>query len=274
MGDVMIHRWDEVDYDRLGGLIDAVGFDLDTTLAKSKTPMTRDMADAFAELTHHIPCAVVSGGKYHLFTNQILAMIGDKANRRNLHLMPTSGTRYYAWNGSAWQCRYAHDLSPEDRDAAIASLTRHAKEQGLWLPDDRIWGDRLEDRGSQITFSALGQLAPVAAKEAWDPDRAKKNRLAAAVAADLPQLTVRSGGSTSVDVVAKGIDKAYAMHQLSTILNVPIGRIAFIGDRMDPDGNDYPTAVAGAYAIRVTCPDDTLEAIRRLTAVLSLTTAE
>lgn len=270
MGDVMIHRWDDVDYDRLAGMIDAIGFDLDTTLAKSKTPMTADMAAAFAELTHHIPCAVVSGGKYHLFTNQILAMIGDMADRDNLHLMPTSGTRYYAWDGSEWRCQYAHDLSPEDRDAAIESLTRHAKEQGLWLPDDRIWGDRLEDRGSQITFSALGQLAPVDAKEAWDPDRAKKNRLAAAVAADLPQLTVRSGGSTSVDVVAKGIDKAYAMCQLSSILDVPVSRIAFIGDRMDPDGNDYPAAVAGAYAIRVSCPDDTLEAIRRLIAALSV----
>ncbi|NEG96125.1 HAD-IIB family hydrolase [Bifidobacterium sp. SMB2] len=269
MGAVTIHRWDEVDYAWLESHIKAIGFDLDTTLAKSKTPMTSQMAEAFSELTHHIPCAVVSGGKYELFSHQIIARIGDMADRRNLHFMPTSGTRYYAWNGDDWECRYAHDLSEQDRDAAIESLTRHAKEQGLWLPDDRIWGNRLEDRGSQITFSALGQLAPVEAKESWDPDRRKKNRLAVAVAADLPQLTVRSGGSTSVDVVARGIDKSYAIRELSGILGVDVPRIAFVGDRMDPDGNDYPTAVAGAYAIRVSGPDDTLQVIRNLLGAIT-----
>ena len=69
------------------------------------------------------------------------------------------------------------------------------------------WGERIEDRGSQITFSALGQNAPVEAKEAWDPTNEKKNRLAQAVATDLPHLAVRSGGSTSVDISARGIDK-------------------------------------------------------------------
>ncbi|MBW3087892.1 HAD-IIB family hydrolase [Bifidobacterium sp. 82T24] len=268
MSEVTIHNWDDVDYDDLCTRIDVIGFDLDTTLAVSKTPMTADMATAFGELTRRIPIAVVSGGKYPLFERQILAMLGDNVEKGNLHLMPTSGTRYYSWDGTGWRCRYAHDLSPEDRDAAIESLTRHAKEQGLWLPDDDVWGDRLEDRGSQITFSALGQMAPPAAKAAWDPDRSKKNRLAAAVAADLPQLTVRSGGSTSVDVVAKGIDKSYAMRRLAELFSTDIARIAFVGDRMDPDGNDYPAAAAGAYAIRVHEPVDTLQVIRRLNGLL------
>ena len=270
MSEATIHDWNDVDYDVLGAHIDLIGFDLDTTLAVSKTPMTEDMAAEFGELTRRIPVAVVSGGKYPLFERQILAMLGDNADKGNLHLMPTSGTRYYSWNGETWECRYAHDLSPEDRDAAVESLTRHAKEQGLWLPDDAVWGERLEDRGSQITFSALGQMAPPEAKSAWDPDRSKKNRLAAAVAADLPGLTVRSGGSTSVDVVAKGIDKSYAMRRLAELFSTGIDRIAFVGDRMDPDGNDYPAAVAGAYAIRVHEPGDTLRIIRRLNALLPI----
>ncbi|PLS30778.1 haloacid dehalogenase [Bifidobacterium margollesii] len=262
MDQVIIHRWDSVDYRDLIARIDAIGFDLDTTLAVSKQPMTDEMAKAFSSLTHRMPCAVVSGGKYGLFERQIIARIGDMAERENLHLMPTSGTRYYAWDGREWRCRYAHDLDPDDRRAAIESLTRHAKEMGLWLDDDQVSGERIEDRGSQITFSALGQMATPAAKEAWDPDRRKKNALAAAVARDLPQLTVRSGGSTSVDVVAKGIDKSYAIRRLSQLLDVPVERIGFVGDRMDPDGNDYPTAVAGAFAVRVNGPDDTLAMIR------------
>lgn len=269
MSGVAIHQWNQVNCLELCETVQAIGFDLDTTLAVSKQPMTPAMAERFSALTHLIPCAVVSGGKFSLFEHQILAMIGERAQRSNLHLMPTSGTRYYAWRDGEWECQYTHDLSEQDRDAAIESLTRHAKEQGLWLDDGLVRGERIEDRGSQITFSALGQLASPADKEAWDPDRAKKNHLAAAVAVDLPQLTVRSGGSTSIDVCAKGIDKSYAMRQLSHILGIDIPRIAFIGDRMDPDGNDYPVAVSGAYAIRITNPNDTLHLIDRMIEALS-----
>lgn len=103
--------------------------------------------------------------------------------------MPTSGTRYYRWGGSDWAPVFAHDLSADDRAKAYESLERNAREQGIWLT--HVWGERIEDRGSQITFSALGQLAPIEAKEAWDPTNEKKNRLARAVAADLPHLEVR-----------------------------------------------------------------------------------
>jgi hypothetical protein len=29
---------------------------------------------------------------------------------------------------------------------------------------EKVWGEQIEDRGSQITFSALGQQAPLAAR--------------------------------------------------------------------------------------------------------------
>lgn len=134
-----------------------------------------------------------------------------------------------------------------------------------------MWGDRIEDRGSQITFSALGQLAPIAAKESWDPTNEKKNRLAEAVSADVPDLAVRSGGSTSVDISLRGVDKAYAVRQLATALHIDVSQMIYLGDRMDPDGNDYPAVNAGTIAIRVTGPEETLEVcgelIRRLPVV-------
>ena len=162
--------------------------------------------------------------------------------------MPTSGARYYRWNpeDDDWQEAYEHNLSEEDRRLVIESLERHARELGIWQA--RTWGPRIEDRGSQITFSALGQQAPVEAKEEWDPTNEKKNRLAEAVQKDVPHLAVRSGGSTSVDISNRGVDKAYA----------------FVGDRMDPDGNDYPAALAGTIAIRVTGPEDTLQLCNRI----------
>ena len=51
---------------------------------------------------------------------------------------------------------------------------------------------------------------------------------------DVPHLAVRSGGSTSVDISNRGVDKAYAVRKLADMLGVTVGQIAFVGDRMDP----------------------------------------
>lgn len=261
-GDIKVPGWRDMDLDVVSGKADVLAFDLDNTLALSKTRMDEVMARHFAALTHLRPVAIISGGRFLQFRNQVLAALPEDTDRTQLHLMPTSGTRYYRWKDNDWGQVYAHDLSDEDRKAAAMSLEKHARELGDW--EEETWGPRIEDRGSQITFSALGQEAPVGAKEAWDPDNKRKDRLAAAVAADLPHLQVRSGGSTSVDISAKGIDKAYAVSTLAEILGVQVDRILFVGDRMDPDGNDYPAALAGTLAVKVDNPADTLELIRTL----------
>ena len=69
---------------------------------------------------------------------------------------------------------------------------------------------------------------------------------------------------TSVDISNRGVDKAYAVRKLADMLGVTVGQIAFVGDRMDPDGNDYPAALAGTIAIRVTGPEDTLQLCNRI----------
>ncbi|AKV55145.1 phosphomannomutase [Bifidobacterium actinocoloniiforme DSM 22766] len=263
---IVVRPWRQQDLSAICARAQVLAFDLDTTLARSKTRMDPDMAVRFAAMTNLRPTAIVSGGRFEQFRDQVLDALPAAADLSALHLMPTSGTRYYRWGGSGWQQVYAHDLSAQEREAAVNSLERRARQLGDW--EERTWGPRIEDRGSQITFSALGQEAPVDAKEAWDPTNERKNALAQAVAADLPDLQVRSGGSTSVDISAKGIDKAYAVGQLAGILSVPVDRMVFVGDRMDPDGNDYPAAQAGTMALRVNDPDDTLELLEAMEPLL------
>ncbi|MFT8355922.1 HAD-IIB family hydrolase [Bifidobacterium aquikefiri] len=254
--------WKQLDIDDMGARAKVVAFDLDNTLARSKMRMSEHMGSLLSQLTHITTVAIVSGGRFEQFRDQVLQVLPDATDNSRLHLMPTSGTRYYRWHNDAWLRVYAHDLSEADRKRAIASLTLHAHELDLW--ESRTWGPQIEDRGSQITFSALGQLAPVEAKDAWDPDNAKKNALAAAVRADLPHLQVRSGGSTSVDISAKGIDKAYAVRKLGDILGVAVPEMIFVGDRMDPQGNDYPAACAGTMPVRVANPDETAAFVEEL----------
>ena len=175
MTDISVPCWNDVDIEELCNGVRLIAFDLDNTLARSKKPMKDDMAECFSALTSLIDVAVITGGKYALLKSQVVERLTGQANRSHLHLMPTSGTRYYRWGGSDWVPVFAHDLSADDRAKAYESLERNAREQGIWLT--HVWGERIEDRGSQITFSALGQLAPIEAKEAWDPTNEKKNRL-------------------------------------------------------------------------------------------------
>ncbi|MGB3707175.1 HAD-IIB family hydrolase [Gordonia sp. (in: high G+C Gram-positive bacteria)] len=232
-----------------------VMFDLDDTLAPSKTPMSDEMVDLFRELLADSMGCIISGGQYGQFQSQVLDRLGEFPDRGNLHLMPTNGTRYIRWSGSDWETVYAEDLSEDQKSRAMSVVEEGARSLGLW--EEKTWGPILEDRGSQVTFSALGQAAPVDAKAAWDPDGRKKESLRAYAAERLPDLEVRSGGSTSVDITAKGIDKAYGARRLIEIVGLNLDDILFFGDRLDEGGNDRPVADLGIDSIHVHGWEDT-----------------
>jgi len=234
-----------------------VAFDLDDTLAPSKSPIDARMADLLVQLLDLVEVCVISGGQFGQFQMQVVDNLAaaSPAELAKLHLMPTCGTQYYRHEDGTWNQVYAQNLTEDEKSRALAAVREQAVELGLW--ETETWGPILEDRGSQITFSALGQAAPVAAKAAWDPTGARKSALREAVAALLPDLEVRSGGSTSVDITRKGIDKAYGMSRLAELTEVDLQSMLFIGDRLDPDGNDYPVKALGVPCHAVTGWEDT-----------------
>lgn len=237
-----------------------VAFDLDDTLAASKSPIPGDIAAALVRLLDTAEVCVISGGQWAQFDQQVLAHLGASPSQLSrLHLMPTCGTRYLRHDGEGWRSVYERPLTDEQRARAMDALTTEAKRLGLWETD--TWGDVVEDRGSQITFSALGQAAPVDAKKAWDPTGEKRSALVAAVAPLLPELEVRSGGSTSVDISPKGIDKAYGMRQLAEETGIDLQEMLFVGDRLDPEGNDYPVKAIGVPCVETTGPEQTVRII-------------
>ncbi|TFV80949.1 HAD-IIB family hydrolase [Microbacterium sp. dk485] len=222
-----------------------VAFDLDDTLAPSKSPIDPRIGDLLIALAERVEVAIISGGQLAQFRSQVVDRLpaASAETLGHVHLMPTCGTQYYRLTGGEIETVYAHSLTDDEKTRALTAVEEEARRLGLW--ESETWGDILEDRGSQITFSALGQRAPLEAKTAWDPTGAKKNALREAVAARIPDLEVRSGGSTSVDITHRGIDKAYGMTQLAEVTGIPLDDMLFIGDRLDPDGNDYPVLALG-----------------------------
>jgi phosphomannomutase len=239
-----------------------VAFDLDDTLAPSKSPVDPRMARLLVQLLGIVEVSVISGGQFGQFQSQLVENLplNDPEALGRLHLMPTCGTQYYRYVGdnpreAFWHQQYAENLTNEEKKAALRAVEGEARRLGLWA--EETWGPILEDRGSQVTFSALGQQAPVDVKKAWDPTGAKKNSLREAVQALLPRLEVRSGGSTSIDITRMGIDKAYGMNRLAQLTGISIDEMLFVGDRLDPDGNDYPVKALGIPTHAVTGWEDT-----------------
>lgn len=225
-----------------------IAFDLDDTLAPSKSAIDPRIGELLLELAARVEVAIISGGQLQQFQSQVVERLpaADAETLDRFHLMPTCGTQYYRLEEGGVRTVYAHALTDDEKSRALAAVEEEARRLGLW--ESEPWGDILEDRGSQITFSALGQTAPLEAKMAWDPTGEKKNALRDAVAARIPDLEVRSGGSTSVDITHRGIDKAYGMRKLAEVTGIALDDMLFVGDRLDEHGNDYPVLAMG-----VTC---------------------
>lgn len=234
-----------------------IAFDLDDTLAASKTAINPVIGELLLALLERGEVCIISGGHYPQFQAQVLANLADASPEAlaRLHLMPTCGTQYYRHEKGEWVQVYAQTLTVDEKSRAMAVVEAKARELGLW--EEQTWGPILEDRGSQITFSALGQSAPVDVKHAWDPSGAKKEALRDAVQAELVDLEVRSGGSTSVDITRRGIDKSYGMNRLAELTGVPLGDMIFVGDRLDEGGNDYPVKAMGVECVAVEGWEDT-----------------
>ena len=248
-----------------------VAFDLDDTLAPSKSPIDPRIAALLVRLVGVAEVCVISGGQFAQFTMQVIDNLTDvdEAALARLHLMPTCGTQYYRHRAGEWEQIYAENLNEDQKRRALDAVELTARKLGFW--ESETWGPILEDRGSQITFSALGQAAPVAAKTEWDADGAKKTALREAAQALLPDLEVRSGGSTSIDITRRGIDKAYGMNRLAELTGIPLADMLFVGDRLDENGNDYPVKAMGVDCVAVKGWEETAafleELIPTLTAV-------
>jgi len=245
-----------------------VAFDLDDTLAPSKSPLDDRMVELLLALLERAPVCIISGGQIAQFRAQVIERLGDvdPALLARLHLMPTCGTQYWRHHEGAWHQEYAENLTDDEKQRALAAVEGEARRLGLW--ESETWGPILEDRESQITFSALGQAAPVAAKATWDPDGSRKAALRDAVAVLVPDLEVRSGGSTSVDITRKGIDKAYGMARLEKLADVPLDDMLFVGDRLDEGGNDRPVLDMGVRCHAVEGWEDTADYLAELIPTL------
>lgn len=233
-------------------------FDLDGTLAESKAALDAEMAELLTRLLDVAKVAIISGGDWPQFEKQVLAKLPKNQVLKHLSILPTCGTKYYHYK-AGWKKLYSEDFTVEEKKTIIENLDAAIEKTGVKAK--KIWGEQIEDRGSQITYSGLGQHAPLDAKKTWDPDFKKRKKIKVILDKTLPEFSVQMGGATSIDITKPGIDKAYGIHKLHKTLKIKISEMIFIGDALFDGGNDHPAKTTGVDCIQVRDPDETKRVI-------------
>lgn len=241
-----------------------VAFDLDGTLAESKQPLSPEMGALVSRLLSRMPVAVMSGAGFPQFEKQFLSALSDGAPLRNLYLFPDNAAQCFVHKTGSWHPHYDYAFGPKERERILAGLREALEDAGLAQEPERVWGERIEDRGAEIVFSGLGQEAPLDEKRKWDPSGEKRRVLREAVEKRLPEFSVATGGSTSVDITRKGIDKAYGIKRLSEISGIPAKDMLYVGDALEEGGNDAVVVKTGVRAHPVFSPQETATLIEFL----------
>lgn len=258
MGD-LINKIEDVPKDKK-----LIVFDLDGTLTESKSVIDDEMAGLLGKLLAVKQVAVIGGGKYELFQEQLLDRLNlPEELLKNLFIFPTTSTAFYKYEGSQWKNVYKLELSQEEKKKIFDAFEKVFNELN-YHPEEVYW-EVVEDRGSEITFSALGQNAPLDLKSEWKKENSElKLKMVEILQKYLPEMEVRAAGFTSIDITRKGIDKEYGIKQIEKYLGVPVGHMLFVGDALFPGGNDSAALRSGILCFEVKGIADTKDLISSL----------
>ncbi|MCI5051360.1 MAG: HAD-IIB family hydrolase [Candidatus Pacebacteria bacterium] len=246
---------------------DTLFFDLDGTLAESKRAINAEMAETLSHASQSLRIVIITGGILKQIRTQVIDNLLKDAQLENVYIMPTSGSSMYRYNkvNQVWDMVYEHVLTQKQKDLIISSLRHTLDNQvSFTISPDELIGEQIEDRETQITLSALGQQQPIEVKQNWDPDQRKRRELVGFLNHLKDDFDIKIGGTTSVDITLKGIDKAFGINEFYKHTGFDINKGLFIGDQIIPGGNDYAATKTVIETYNTSGPEETMTLINRI----------
>lgn len=222
-------------------------FDMDKTIAPAREPMLPEMRELLGALPHDL--VIVSGS--------LVDQIAYQTQQLPAYYLGVNGNHATTVeNSELWR---NPDLSSEEKaeiqahiDAICAQLDHELNND--WHP--------IEDRGAQITFSPIGNTAPVEHKRTYDPDREKRERWLRDIPFSSENIMARIGGSTSIDYIPRDRHKGANVRKLIDDRGWDPEDCVYIGDGLYPGGNDE-LVIGVIETVPVADHHDTFEKLRQ-----------
>lgn len=233
-------------------------FDIDNTLTESRSKIDARLATLLSKLIDMVPVALISGGSLDDFQSQVISHLSH-VKKENLYVLPTTGSELFTYKNNTWTKEYSHPMNDYKRRLVFSKLAKV-----LAVPIAKL-DTYIYDRGTQITYSALGKHATLLQKYAWDPTKDKRREMIERLKPELPGLSITIGGSTSIDFTEEGVNKAFGVSKLLKHLNISADKVLFIGDALDSGGNDEPVKTLGIATQATKGPQETISIIENLT---------
>lgn len=241
-------------------------FEQDGTLADSKQPTTRHIAELLAELQTKKRVAIISGESIRLMEECVIELMPPEGLSDRLFMLPVNGSALYTYRDGERKELYNYPIAKADAERIETAMLEAALETTCIDFTHPSHGERIENRGSQITLSAFGQKAPLELKQKWDPDYAKRKTLRDAIAKRLPDFQVKWGGLTSIDVTLPGENKATGIKRLAEHLHLPLSEITYVGNSLFPGGHNELIKATGVRTMEI---DNQTDLVRLLDTLLA-----
>lgn len=195
---------------------------MDKTIAPARQPILPPMYELLSSCGKDI--VIVSG--------QLCEKIKWQSNNLRAYYLGQNGNHALDPDGNLLWNTPLSEFERMQITAHIDLLKKHLPEK----PNPKY--DPVEDRGAQITFSPVGNTAPVEIKQAYDPDARKRLAMLKKYPFDSETIMAVIGGSTSIDYIPKTRHKGSNVQKLLDQLKWNPNECVYFGDGLYPGGND------------------------------------
>jgi len=225
-------------------------FDVDGTLTEPRRRINKEILDSLRELSFSTEIGLLTGSGLDYIKEQLWPLLADQELSLNCHVLPCNGIEYYIPNpespgnfieihkNSMW-----HKLGHDKFQLVMKTIMKLQARIAERDYDISFTGHHFQNRGSTVNWSPIGRNAENGDRQqflAMDKIYGirkefiyefRKTMLHAAI----DDVTIKFGGDTSFDIYPTGWDKRYALKHFPE----SDWDVFFVGDRCNPDGNDY-----------------------------------
>lgn len=203
-------------------------FDVDGTITPSRKLIVPEFEDYFINFTSK---------------NQVFLVTGSDRKKT----LEQIGQRLYNTAQKVYQCS-GNDVWERDRNIKTSDIhipcEMHAKFTHF-LSESSFpirTKDHIDTRPGLVNFSIIGRNCTSEQRAEYvqyDSIFEERNSIAEVLRSEFPDYDVQIAGETGIDITMKGKNKSQIIHDFDAS-----DKLFFFGDRMDPNGNDYPLAEA------------------------------